>query len=283
VGAARRKPVKIFNALRMRCLPMAGLAVAVVVATAIPPSQAVTPQEKTPQRYAHRFFPPDVSWILESAISADHPSLFVNRAHSHHLLPEDSQKPLTEDIWEVSLYPPGREATAKERDAAQKLVERSYESATRKRWFDFDKGRADGFVLSSQSHYVNEEYVFDDAILDPERPEFLMYYDTPQGKKFTGFMFLTNEPLARGPQIGGPLTAWHYHIFSDDLCFEGGLIIVAKPENGKCARGAPQRRSPEMLHVWLIDHPAGEFSSQMIFPTDALRLALERRFRERGY
>src|SRR5262249_31186813 len=161
----------------------------------------------------------------------------------------------------------------------KKLVERSYESATRKRWFDFDKAAADGFVLSSKSHYVNEEYVFDDAILDPERPEFLMFYDTPEGKKFTGYMFLINNTLARGPQIGGPLTLWHYHIFSDDLCFEGGLIIVAQPENGKCARGAPQRRSPEMLHVWLIDHPDGPFSPQMIFPSDTLRSALERRFR----
>ncbi len=274
--------MKIFNALRVRSLLVTGLIVAVVVATDIARSQGVTPENK---RYAHRFFPPSVDWILESEIAAEpeNASLFVNEAHSHHQLPADPQKPLTEVIWEVSLYPPGTEPTTKEREAAQKLVERSYETATRNRWFDFDKGRADGFVLSSQSHYVNEEYVFDDAVLDPERPEFLMYYDTPAGKKFTGYMFLINEPFARGPQIGGPLTLWHYHIFSDDLCFEGGLIIVGLPENRKCARGVPQRRSPEMLHVWLIDHPAGEFSSQMIFPTDALRSALERRFRERGY
>ena len=274
--------MKIFNALRVRCLLMTGLIVTVVVAPHIPRTQAVTPQEK---RYAHRFFPPEANWILESEIPADpteEASLFVNATHSHRL-PADTQKPLTEVIWEVSLYSPGTEPTTKEREAAKKLVERSYQSAARNRWFDFDKARADGFVLSSQSHYVNEEYVFDDVILDPERPEFLMYFDTPEGKKFTGYMFLVNEPLARGPQIAGPLTLWHYHIFSDDLCFEKGLIIVAQPENGKCARGVRQRRSPEMLHVWLIDHPAGEFSSQMIFPTDKLRSALERRLRERGY
>jgi hypothetical protein len=110
-----------------------------------------------------------------------------------------------------------------------------------------------------------------------------MYYDTTEGKKFTGYMFLIDEALARGPQIGGPLTLWHYHIFSDYLCFDRGLIIVAQPENSKCPRGIPQRRSPEMMHVWLIDHPGGQFSSQMIFPTDTLRAVLERRFRERGY
>src|SRR5262245_11939733 len=110
-----------------------------------------------------------------------------------------------------------------------------------------------------------------------------MFYDTHQGKKLTGYMFLVKEPFARGPQIGGLLTLWHYHIFSDDLCFDRGMIIVGVPENGRCARGIPQRRSPEMLHVWLIDHPFGQFSSQMIFPTDTLLSALQRRFRERGY
>ena len=274
--------MKISNALSARHWLMGGLIVAAVVAIAIPPIQTVAAED---QRYAHRFFPPDANWILESEIAADTEKapLIVNSAHSHHVLPTDPSKPLTEAIWEVSAYPPGTEPTTKQREAAKKLIERSYETATRNKWFDFEKGKAAGFSYSSQSHYVNEKYVFDDAVLDPERPEFLMYYDTPEGKKFTGYMFLVNEPLARGPQIGGPLTLWHYHIFSDDLCFEGGLIIVAQPDNGKCARGVPQRRSPEMLHVWLIDHPAGEFSSQMIFPTDRLRSALERRLRERGY
>ncbi|HET9217330.1 MAG TPA: hypothetical protein VFR18_10145 [Terriglobia bacterium] len=272
--------MKIFDATMVRCLLLTGLIVSVFVATDIARSQSDIPEDK---RYAHRFFPPSVDWILETEIPVESTAPLVNQAHSHHLIAADPQKPLTEVIWEVSLYPPGTEPTTKEREAAQTLVERSYETATRNRWFDFDKARADGFVVSSQSHYVNEEYVFDDAILDPERPEFLMYYDTPEGKKFTGYMFLINEPLARGPQIAGPLTIWHYHIFSDYLCFEEGLIIVGLPENGKCVRGVPQRRSAEMLHVWLIDHPGGQFSSQMIFPTDTLMSALQRRFRERGY
>jgi hypothetical protein len=274
--------MKLFNTLRVRCLLMTGLIVAVFVATDITGSRAVTPENK--ERYARRFFPPDVNWILESEIpDTEKASTFVNTAHSHNTLPADPLKPLTEVIWEVSLFPPGTEPTMKEREAAKKLVERSYESAARNRWFDFDKARADGFAVSSQSHYVKEKYVFDNAILDPERPEFLMFYDTPEGKKFTGYMFFVNEPLARGPQIGGPLTLWHYHIFSGDLCFERGLMPVGLPENAKCTRGVPQRRSPEMLHVWLIDHPGGQFSTQMIFPTDTLRSALERRFRERGY
>jgi hypothetical protein len=254
--------------------------VSVFVATDIARSQSGTSEN---ERYAHRFFPPSVDWILESEIAAERTSPILNEAHSHHLLPPDPQKPLTEVIWEVSLYPPGAEPTTEERDAAKRLVERSYEIATRNRWFDFGKARADGFVLSSQSHYVNEKYVFDDAVLDPERPEFLMFYDTPEGKKFTGYMFLINEALGRGPQIAGSLTLWHYHIFSDYLCFERGLIIVGLTESGKCVRGFPQRRSPEMLHVWLIDHPAGQFSSQMIFPTATLMSALDRRLRERGF
>jgi hypothetical protein len=279
---ARRKRMGIVNALRLHCLLIAGLILGIVVAADITQSQALTSENK---RYAHRFFPPEANWISESEIPADTQKAprLANEAHSHHLL-MDPQKPLrTEVIWEVSLYPPGTEPTEKEREAAKKLVERSYESATKNKWFDFKKGKADGFVLSSQSHYVNKKYLWDDAVLDPERPEFLMYYDTPEGKKFTGYMFMLNKPLAQGPQIGGPLTLWHYHIFSDDLCFERGVLPVALPENGKCKRAVPQRRSPEMLHVWLIDHPGGQFSTQMMFPTNILMSTLERRFRERGY
>jgi len=272
----------IVNALRLHCLLITGLILGIVVAADITQSQALTSENK---RYAHRFFPPEANWISESEIPADSQKAphLANEAHSHHLL-MDPQKPLrTEIIWEVSLYPPGTEPTEKEREAAKKLVERSYESATKNKWFDFKKGKADGFVLSSQSHYVNKKYLWDDAVLDPERPEFLMYYDTPEGKKFTGYMFMLNKPLAQGPQIGGPLTLWHYHIFSDDLCFERGVLPVALPENGKCKRAVPQRRSPEMLHVWLIDHPGGQFSTQMMLPTNILMSTLERRFRERGY
>ena len=45
----------------------------------------------------------------------------------------------------------------------------------------------------------------------PDRPEFLMYRDTPSGKLLMGFMFFTRTLEERGPQPGGSLAPWHFH------------------------------------------------------------------------
>jgi len=275
------------SCLRCRFLLLAALVIAVGVSTAMPTPQAVKPEEKRAERYAHLFSSSDPKWILESEIPVKSKALAgtSNDTHAHHLSPTESQSGSVQGVmlWEVSAYPPGSKPTSEQRKAAENLVEQSYQSAKRNGWFDFNKGKADGYVPADVPHYSNEKYLLDEAILDPERPEFLMYYDTPQGKKLAGYMFLANKTLARGPQIGGPLTVWHYHYSLDEYCFMWGLLIVGQPEKGKCTRGVPQQRSPEMLHVWLIDHPAGQFSSQMNVTPDVLKLGLERRLRNRGF
>lgn len=157
-------------------------------------------------------------------------------------------------------------------------------------WEDFEKALADGFELltNDRRHYYNEEYVFDDRVLDPERPEFLMYYDTPEGKRLVGFMFYVAGRLDRGPQIGGPLTVWHYPLFSEPVCTLGlrrgrvrrgqDLLPGADAaERGDCAWGSPTQRSPEMLHVWLIRHPMGPFGTRMHLPPDLVEEELEKR------
>ena len=58
------------------------------------------------------------------------------------------------------------------------------------------------------------------------------------------------------------------------------LLAVDVPNlAGECARGLPRVRSPEMLHVWLIEHPEGPFSTRMrIRPKLLTRLLEERGF-----
>src|SRR5262249_39751785 len=126
-------------------------------------------------------------------------------------------------------------------------------------------------------HCTNKAFVADDHLLDPERPEFLMYYDTPKGKRLAGYMYLVRTPEERGPQVGGPLTVWHYHVWRAPLCLLHGLLVVGKPEQeGRCASGIPARRSPEMLHVWFLDHPKGPFSTDMLLTPDAIKQLAER-------
>ena len=51
--------------------------------------------------------------------------------------------------------------------------------------------QADGFIglFQDRRHYAKWEFVNDDVVLDPERPEFLMYYASPDGMQLIGFMF----------------------------------------------------------------------------------------------
>ena len=163
--------------------------------------------------------------------------------------------------------------TAAERQWADDFIARCWESARRHGWFDYEKAKADGFQIqwSDREHYYQRDFVFDDAILDPERPEFLMYRDTPHGKLLMGFMFFTRTLDERGPQPGGSLANWHFHPWGPrGYCAERGVLPVSRPDyQGRCAQGDRVMRSAEMLHVWFIDHPLGPFADAMLFPDSA--------------
>jgi hypothetical protein len=91
-----------------------------------------------------------------------------------------------------------------------------------------------------------------------------MYHPTSDGtKELAGFMFFARTPTERGPQIGGPLTVWHFHIWRVAQCMVDDLLDVGWEIEGGCETGVPSHRSAEMLHVWLIDRPNGPFSSAM--------------------
>ncbi len=152
-------------------------------------------------------------------------------------------------------------------------------SATRNGWDNFEKGLADGYslLLGDPVHYVNQEYLFDDAFLGCDRPEYLMYYDTPPGKALVGLMFITQKPLDEGPQFGGALTRWHYHYWAKPFCMRDGLMVIGSPRRGKCEVGNLSFRSPEMLHVWRLDHPAGKFSPMMHLDNETVQRLLAER------
>ncbi|HKQ97019.1 MAG TPA: hypothetical protein VJV75_04015 [Candidatus Polarisedimenticolia bacterium] len=184
-------------------------------------------------------------------------------------------------MLEVSRFP-GVEPTPAQKQAAEEMVKRCYAAAEKHGWYDFAKATADGFKLkvSDDTHYNNIDNLFDDRVLDPDRPEYLMYYDSPDGKVLAGFMFVPRSNTEEGPQFGGPLTRWHYHTWGSPICLVKGIYDTGAPVDGKCDMGAPSYRSPEMLHVWLLDHPQGPFATGMGL-SDALidRLLRERRAR----
>jgi len=214
--------------------------------------------------------------------------------HQHHEMPADAHPhprswelegevdPAAiegyQEMHEVTRYPHADRPTAEQQRHADELVRKCRESAERHGWFDFEQATKDGFKLmyGDLTHHVNEAYVLDDKILDPDRPEFVMFYDTPFGKRLAAFMFLARTPTERGPQIGGPLTVWHSHVWPKPKCLLGKVLLVGEPDqNGRCARGESGHRSPEMLHVWFIDHPHGPFATHMTLSRE-MRKQLER-------
>ncbi|MCH2169445.1 hypothetical protein MK489_01565 [Myxococcota bacterium] len=222
-------------------------------------------QEPTTQRFLSAFSGPERNWVPEDDLE---------------IAP---QKAPMMRIYETTQYGSGELPDASQRAAADELHARSLEAARRNGWFDFERARASGYELmfGDEVHYVNEAHVLDSQILDPERPEFLMFYDTPTGKELVGAMFYTRKPLDHGPQVGGPLTVWHFHTWNRKICLLSGLLSIGLPdESGHCSLGVPGWRSPEMLHVWFLDHPDGRFGTTMKLPRPLLRELLQKRRRQ---
>ena len=188
--------------------------------------------------------------------------------HAHHTYSRSWQKESDVDfsmpgMYELTQYLPGVEPTAEQKKMADDLVRRSWQAAKDHGWFDYDQGIKDGFVQFDDTHYESEKFIHDGKVLDPDRPEYLMYYDTGEGKKLAGFMFLTNDQYQHGPQIGGPLTVWHYHIWDKPQCIHGNARVKPVGADCPCPTAELSSRSREMMHVWFVEHPDGPFATGM--------------------
>ena len=236
--------------------PLLGLALADCSLQEPDPSQ---------ERHARRFLvPKSKPWQLESTIPP----------------PQTDPKML---IWELTRYP-NMQATAEQKRAAVDFLKRCQRAALEMNWESFEKASAVGFKQLDHAHYYNEEFILDDRILDPERPEHLMYYDTPEGKRLVGYMFYVRSLTEEGPQFGGPLTRWHYHVWNFTACHPHGVLPLGPQiplgDDSPCPEGTvASRRSPEMIHVWLVDRPKGPYSTNMILPPDQVLTALAKRDR----
>jgi uncharacterized membrane protein len=155
------------------------------------------------------------------------------------------------------------QATPEQHQWTRDFYRRSFDAAVKNGWFDIDRALSQGFQRDriNRTHFPHPAYMFDDVILDPERPEWLVYDDGPDGKVLMALMFFTRNLEDVGPTPGGPLAQWHYHPYNDVRCAIQGLWTVGKADaSGRCAEGVPVTRTPEMFHVWFMDHPIGHFS-----------------------
>jgi hypothetical protein len=155
-----------------------------------------------------------------------------------------------------------REATAEEQAAAERLVAATRAAVTR--YEDFAVAEAEGyrpvtpfaFYGARAAHFQRDDYLTDRSVLDPERPEQLIYLKADDGQlALVGVMYLAR--IGQGLAVGGPLTHWHTH---DDLC-ANWTGMVPTLVDGSCLAGTFPL-AVEMLHIWLIDHPDGPFAEK---------------------
>jgi hypothetical protein len=259
---ARRDESLAGRAIRIRSVRAVLRARAIVLATLLLACGPGVSPDSTIDRWAARYQGGKPIWVREST------------------LPKEPQQKPRMVIYEVSRYAPGTSPTPEQARAAQDLVDRCFAAAKRNGWFQFQNGLEQGYLLlfGDKRHYVKPRFVFDAAVLDCDRPEFLMYYDTPNGKGLAGLMFYADTPTGWGAQIGGPLTVWHYHVWAPVQCLRERLLLVGTAdESGHCVKGLPTHRSPEMVHVWFIDRPNGPFASSMHLRDDEIAMLTHER------
>jgi hypothetical protein len=112
----------------------------------------------------------------------------------------------------------------------------------------------------SLQHWANKANA--GVILDPSRPQDLVYVPTHHGLVLVGAMFQMPKIGQWGPDPGGPLTQWHQH---EGICFSpfGIEFSFATPAWG-CPVGSISVTVPPMLHVWIVDNPkGGPFSADL--------------------
>ncbi len=115
--------------------------------------------------------------------------------------------------------------------------------------------RPSGPQTAASTHWLNDEYVKAGYVLDPAHPQGLVYANTHHGPVLLGAMFQMQHLGVFGPDPGGPLTAWHQHV---NICFAPlGLEFSLMTPFATCPLGSIDISAQAMLHVWIVDNPAG--------------------------
>jgi hypothetical protein len=158
-----------------------------------------------------------------------------------------------------------RPATSEHPTLAQQRAAAELAEATRvatRRYVTLDAALAAGYALpkvrtGADVHVENKAFATDGRVLDPQRPEMLVYVIGGGKATLLGVVFVMPRAGMPGPEPGGPITRWHAH----NICLTAlppGFGIVSP--FGSCPALSIALTSPEMMHLWVVDNPAGAFA-----------------------
>ena len=133
-------------------------------------------------------------------------------------------------------------------------------------WADPAYDQAHGFFsigdgATGVEHYLNTEFMNDNVMLDPDRPESLVFDTTVTPKRLVAAMYMATPgmTLQQVPDIGGALTQWHIH---NNLCFnDQGHVAALTRADGTCRAGLVKGAEIPMIHVWIVAHRCGPFAA----------------------
>ena len=176
------------------------------------------------------------------------------------------------EAMELTKYGLDTSPSVEQLRAATELYEKTKAAAAKFEDYNYTRTKG-GYTLSTREilgeendqfeHVYNPDYMTDGRTLDPERPESLVYYmEHPGGKKRLVCVMYIMPPSQHGPQIGGPLTRWHFHSRIGFCSDKDGIPRVKPASYPQCPPGLTLV-TPEMMHVWLVDNPYGVFSHMM--------------------
>jgi hypothetical protein len=170
------------------------------------------------------------------ATSAEPPAGDDGAAGGHHH-GQHEHPPLTPYADRYAAATPDQQAAADDLRAAV--------AATVAPYADVDAAVAAGYRVvpgteHTIAHYLDPAAVRDGKVLDPSRPEGLLYYAFGDGKPVLVGAFFIAPPGEPVPDDTGGIAVWHSH---DPAC----TAFFATPDQ-------PCTDTRRMLHVWTADH-----------------------------
>jgi hypothetical protein len=127
-----------------------------------------------------------------------------------------------------------------------------------------DGYRSIGDALTGDEHFVNWSYVNDGKILDPKKPESIVFQVRGGKKTAVAAMYMLpfGSKFKDVPDVGGALTQWHVH---RDLCLTDNpmqkIVSGLTTVDGTCPPGTEKAGDTPMLHVWIIPNQCGPFAA----------------------
>jgi hypothetical protein len=159
------------------------------------------------------------------------------------------------------LQPPSNRPTAADRVAAIQFADTTWNDITR--YQDVNVALADGYRAQTPEattvHYENKKYEGRNRpVMDPSRPQGLVYARTPRGPVLLGAMFVLADQNQRGNDFNGAATGWHLH---PNVCVSPASMTLSGilTPYGNCPPLSFAIISTPMLHVWRPDMPNGQF------------------------